>query len=97
MEDWIAMNRADWDERAEPHAGSAEYKTGRFVQDPGFLSDVVRFDLPRLPDVRGLRGVHLSPAARPARRMEAVRRNRRRGPSATSGRTRSPSRGWARG
>jgi SAM-dependent methyltransferase len=29
------------------------------VADPGYISDVVRFDLPRLGDVRGLRGVHL--------------------------------------
>ncbi len=30
-----------------------------FVEDPTFLSEVVRFDLPRLGDVTGLRGVHL--------------------------------------
>jgi hypothetical protein len=29
------------------------------VTDQGFLSDVVRFDLPRLGDISGLRGVHL--------------------------------------
>jgi SAM-dependent methyltransferase len=31
----------------------------RFLDDPAFLSDVVRFDLPLLGDVSGLRGVHL--------------------------------------
>jgi SAM-dependent methyltransferase len=31
----------------------------RFIEDPEFLSAVVRFDLPRLGDIRGLRGVHL--------------------------------------
>ena len=31
----------------------------RFAADPAFLSHVVRFDQPRLGDVRGLRGVHL--------------------------------------
>ena len=31
----------------------------RFAADPGFLSHVVRFDLPRLGDISGLRGVHL--------------------------------------
>jgi SAM-dependent methyltransferase len=31
----------------------------RFAQDAAFLSDVVRFDRPRLGDVSGLRGVHL--------------------------------------
>ena len=31
----------------------------RFLDDPAFLSDVARFDLPLLGDVAGLRGVHL--------------------------------------
>ena len=31
----------------------------RFADDPDFISDVVRFDLPLLGDVAGLRGVHL--------------------------------------
>jgi SAM-dependent methyltransferase len=31
----------------------------RFVSDPAHLSSVVRFDVPRLGDVSGLRGVHL--------------------------------------
>ncbi len=32
---------------------------GRFIEDPTFLSHVVRFDLPRLGDIGGLQGVHL--------------------------------------
>ncbi|WP_375387889.1 class I SAM-dependent methyltransferase [uncultured Amnibacterium sp.] len=59
MDDWIELNRANWDERAVPHAASPDYAVERFVEDPEFLSDVVRFDLPRLPDLRGRRGVHL--------------------------------------
>jgi SAM-dependent methyltransferase len=31
----------------------------RFADDPAFLSEVVRFDLPLLGDIGGLRGVHL--------------------------------------
>jgi SAM-dependent methyltransferase len=57
--DSLDLNRASWDERAPAHAASPDYAFDRFVADPDFLSDVVRFDLPRLGDVRGLRGVHL--------------------------------------
>jgi len=57
--DSLAINRARWDERAPAHAASPDYAVARFRTDPGFLSDVVRFDLPRLGDVRGVRGVHL--------------------------------------
>ena len=57
--DSIATNRAHWDERAPAHAASPDYDVDRFRTDPAFLSDVVRFDLPRLGDVDGLRGVHL--------------------------------------
>jgi SAM-dependent methyltransferase len=57
--DYRDVNRAMWDDRAPAHAASPDYGFDRFIADPGHLSDVVRFDLPRLPDVRGLRGVHL--------------------------------------
>lgn len=53
------INRASWDERAPAHAASPGYAVPRFVSDPQFLSEVVRFDLPRLGDLRGVRGVHL--------------------------------------
>ena len=59
MDRYLELNRASWDERAPAHAASADYGLQRFVEDPNFLSDVVRFDLPRLGDIRGLRGVHL--------------------------------------
>ena len=59
MSDYRQINRANWDERAPAHAASPGYGFDRFVQDPAFLSDVVRFDLPRLGDLTGLRGAHL--------------------------------------
>jgi SAM-dependent methyltransferase len=55
----VELNRASWDERAPAHAASPDYALERFVADPSFISDIVRFDLPRLGDVTGLRGVHL--------------------------------------
>src|SRR5690242_16305532 len=58
-EDYRDVNRASWDERAPAHAASPGYAFDRFVADPEFLSDVVRFDVPRLGDISGLRGVHL--------------------------------------
>ncbi|WP_433202426.1 class I SAM-dependent methyltransferase [Nocardia sp. CA-107356] len=57
--DYRILNKANWDERAPAHAASHDYAVDRFVADPEFLSDVVRFDLPLLGDIRGLRGVHL--------------------------------------
>jgi SAM-dependent methyltransferase len=57
--DSFAINRANWDERAPAHAKSAGYRVDRFAADPAYLSEVIRFDLPRLGDVAGLRGVHL--------------------------------------
>jgi SAM-dependent methyltransferase len=59
MDNYVAVNKANWDERAPAHAASKNYGVDRFVDDPTHLSSVVRFDLPRLGDVTGLRGVHL--------------------------------------
>src|SRR5512141_1810590 len=59
VEDYTELNRAIWDERDGPHAASPDYSVQRFASDPGFLSEVVRFDRPLLGDVSGLRGVHL--------------------------------------
>jgi SAM-dependent methyltransferase len=56
---YLDINRESWDERAGPHAASVDYEVERFVEDPNFLSAVVRFDLPLLGDIRGLQGVHL--------------------------------------
>jgi SAM-dependent methyltransferase len=59
VESYADVNRTNWDERAPAHAASPDYGFERFLADPEHLSDVVRFDLPRLGDIRGLRGVHL--------------------------------------
>ena len=59
MDDYRVLNRASWDERVPAHAASPDYMLERFVEDPDFLSGVVRFDVPRLGDISGLRGVHL--------------------------------------
>jgi SAM-dependent methyltransferase len=59
VEDYRELNRASWDERAPAHAASPDYGFERYAADPGHLSDIVRFDLPRLGSVEGLRGVHL--------------------------------------
>ncbi len=59
MEDYRALNRASWDERAPAHAASRDYAVAQFEADPAFLSEVVRFDRPRLGEVAGLRGLHL--------------------------------------
>ncbi|MBK0422266.1 class I SAM-dependent methyltransferase [Leucobacter sp. CSA2] len=59
--EYLAANQANWDERATLHAArsGSGYATGRFVEDPELLSDVVRFDLPLLGDIAGSRAVHL--------------------------------------
>jgi SAM-dependent methyltransferase len=59
MGSYLDLNRANWDDRAPAHAASPDYDVERFVAEPDFLSEVVRFDMPLLGDVRGLRGVHL--------------------------------------
>jgi SAM-dependent methyltransferase len=59
MADYREINRANWDERVPAHVASPDYQVARYVADPSFLSEVVRFDLPLLGDISGLRGVHL--------------------------------------
>ncbi len=57
MSDYITVNRANWDSRVPHHLKG--YALDRFHGDPTFLSDVVRFDVPRLGSVHGLDVVHL--------------------------------------
>jgi SAM-dependent methyltransferase len=57
--DYVRVNRANWDDRAAAHAASRDYGLQRFVDDPSFLSDVIRFDMPLLGSLEGLDGVHL--------------------------------------
>jgi SAM-dependent methyltransferase len=59
VNDYVAVNRANWDERAPAHFASADYQVREFLDDPKHLSRVVRFDLPLLGDISGRKGVHL--------------------------------------
>jgi SAM-dependent methyltransferase len=59
VSDYRDVNRANWDERVPAHVAAPEYSVERFYADPGFLSDVVRFDTALLGSVAGRRGVHL--------------------------------------
>jgi SAM-dependent methyltransferase len=59
MADYLDLNRANWDERAPAHAASPDYGFQHLIADPNHLSETVRFDLPRLGDLHGVRGVHL--------------------------------------
>ena len=59
LDDYLRLNHANWEERVPAHVASPDYAVDRFRDDPAYLSDVVRFDLPRMGSVEGLRGVHL--------------------------------------
>jgi SAM-dependent methyltransferase len=59
VNEYLETNRANWDERAPAHAASPGYHVAEFLADPEYLSEVVRFDVPRLGSIAGLRGVHL--------------------------------------
>lgn len=59
VEKYSTLNKAHWDERAAVHARSAGYGLQRYIDDPHYLSNVVRFDQPLLGDVARLKGVHL--------------------------------------
>jgi len=59
VDEYMKANRANWDQRAPAHAMSPGYSVQRFIDDPAFIGEVVRFDRGRLGDVRGRRGVHL--------------------------------------
>ena len=56
-ENYLDINRANWDSRAPIHVGS--YGIDALLADRDALSDVVRFDLPRLGRLDGLDVVHL--------------------------------------
>jgi SAM-dependent methyltransferase len=57
MTDYVQINRANWDSRVPFHVRG--YGLDKFRDDPEWLSDVVRFDLPRLGSVQGLDLLHL--------------------------------------
>lgn len=59
MDDYLGLNKANWDERAALHAASPDYEVAQFIAAAEHLSAVVRFDQPRLGNIAGLRGLHL--------------------------------------
>jgi SAM-dependent methyltransferase len=59
VDEYLRVNKANWDDRAPAHAASAHYGLDRYVEDPTWLSRVVRFDRPRLGDITGLVAIHL--------------------------------------
>ncbi|MGN7799808.1 class I SAM-dependent methyltransferase [Leifsonia sp. 22587] len=61
MSEFTEANRANWDERAVLHAdrGPHGYRVSQYIEDREAISGVVRFDLPRLGPVAGLRTAHL--------------------------------------
>lgn len=56
--DYLDLNRSNWDARADVHVGAGGYRIDQ-VQDGGWVSNIVRFDQPRLGDLTGTHGVHL--------------------------------------
>jgi SAM-dependent methyltransferase len=58
VDDYLSVNAANWDARADAHTGPGGYRLD-LVEDLAWISSVVRFDRPRLGDVRGLAGLHL--------------------------------------
>ena len=58
MDDYLALNRSNWDARADVHVGPGGYRVD-LIEDPSWISQVVRFDQPLLDDLTGVRGVHL--------------------------------------
>lgn len=58
-DEYLTLNKANWDDRAPAHAASPDYRVEQYVADPTFIGDVVGFDRPRLGDLTGVRGIHL--------------------------------------
>jgi len=59
VEEYAFLNKANWESRVEHHVGSPVYAMKQYLDDPAFISDVVRFDKPRLGDISGKDVVHL--------------------------------------
>ena len=57
MDEYAFVNKANWESRVTHHVKG--YGLDRYVADPNHLSDVVRFDKPRLGDIAGKDVVHL--------------------------------------
>jgi SAM-dependent methyltransferase len=59
VDDYRIVNRVNWDERVPVHVASEFYAVDQLAAEPTALTSVVRFDVPRLGDINGQRGVHL--------------------------------------
>jgi SAM-dependent methyltransferase len=57
-DDWRSLNLANWESRVPVHTAPDGYDLGAF-DDPGYLTSIVRYDLPRLGRLDGLDVVHL--------------------------------------
>lgn len=57
-EDWRTLNHANWESRVPVHTAADGYDLAAF-DNPDHLSDVVRYDAPRLGRLDGLNVVHL--------------------------------------
>lgn len=57
-EDWRAVNLANWESRVPVHTAADGYDLSAFG-DAGYLTSIVRYDLPRLGRLDGLDVVHL--------------------------------------
>jgi SAM-dependent methyltransferase len=57
MDERLAENRANWDDRVPIHWGG--YDADGFIANPARISDVVRYDSPVLGDVSGQSLIHL--------------------------------------
>jgi SAM-dependent methyltransferase len=57
-DDWRSINLANWESRVPLHTAPGGYDLAAF-DDPDYLSDVVRYDVPRLGRLDGRDVVHL--------------------------------------
>ena len=69
-EEYLRVNKANWDDRAVAHAASPDYSVQHFIDHPDAISRVARFDVQRAPGLGSLDGldvVHLSATSAPTR------------------------------
>jgi SAM-dependent methyltransferase len=59
VDEYVFVNRANWESRVPLHVASNDYAVQRYVDDPSHISGVVAFDRPRLGDISGKDVVHL--------------------------------------
>ena len=59
MDEYVFLNKANWESRVDMHVASADYGLQRYRDDPTIISDVVAFDRPRLGDIADKDVVHL--------------------------------------